>query len=337
MFKLKIKKLIPLLLIIALVASLLTACGSQSSSTADNRAVVEETYAAGAPAVDMAEGGMSKQLAPDMMPAEPSGQIPNTNRKIIKNANLGMEVVDVKDTYNKLLAFAQVHKGYETGRNEYKSNDFLVLSATIRIDPTQLDAFIEYAGTVGELVNVQISSSDITESYYDAKTRLATMEKSLARYDEFMTRAQTIEEVLQVQAQINQITVEIESLKGMIRMWDSLLDESTITIEIRQVDDPVQIKKEIKWSALSWADMVYLMKSGLTRLTNVVVTTVQWLAIVIAVSTPVWLIALIIILVIRRKRGKAKKTALEKGAPVSSAPNGMGEDQKGEDKTEEKK
>ncbi len=55
-------------------------------------------------------------------------------------------------------------------------------------------------------------------------------------------------------------------MKGMLRLWDSMLAESTVNLEIRQVNDPVQIKKEITWSALSWADMAYLMRSGLTRI-----------------------------------------------------------------------
>lgn len=301
------KRWFPFLLIAVLLMSLLTACGSRSVSTAENKdLMVQETYTGAMPAVEMADGAASKQIAPEMMPAEPSGQIPNTSRKIIKNANLGLEVVDVKASYQKLLDFALAHQGYETSRNEYKNNDYLTLYATIRIDPMQLDAFIEYAGTIGEMINVQISSSDITESYYDTQTRLATMKKSLSRYDDFMTRAQTIEEVLQVQAQINQITVEIESLTGMLRMWDSLLDESTVTIEIRQVEDPVQIKKEITWSALSWADMVYLVKSGLTWLTNGVVTAAQWLAIALAVTAPVWLIILVVLVVVRR-RNRSKK------------------------------
>lgn len=302
------KRWFPFLLIAVLLMSSLTACGSRSVSTAENKdLMVQETYTGAMPAVEMADGAASKQIAPEMMPAEPSGQIPNTSRKIIKNANLGLEVVDVKASYQKLLDYAVAHQGYETSRNEYKNNDYLTLYATIRIDPMQLDAFIEFAGTIGEMINVQISSSDITESYYDTQTRLATMKKSLARYDDFMTRAQTIEEVLQVQAQINQITVEIESLTGMLRMWDSLLDESTVTIEIRQVEDPVQIKKEITWSALSWADMVYLVKSGLTWLTNGVVTAAQWLAIALAVTAPVWLIVLVVLVVVRRRRNRSKK------------------------------
>ncbi len=47
-----------------------------------------------------------------------------------------------------------------------------------------------------------------------------------------------------------------------------MLAESSVSFEIRQVNDPVKIKKEITWSTLSWADMTYLMRSGLTRLCN---------------------------------------------------------------------
>lgn len=311
-----LKRILPIVLIFALAISLLSACAAKSVSTADNSTgmlTYETTMAAGMPVAEMADQSMGKSVAPAMEPGQPSGSVQNTNRKIIKDANLGLEVVDVKASYDKLLTFALAHKGYETMRNEYKDQNYLTLYATIRIDPTQLDAFIEYAGTVGELINVSISTNDITESYYDTTTRLATMEKSLARYDEFMIRAQTIEEVLAVQAQINQITTEIESMKGMLRMWDGLLDESTITIQITQVNDPVQIKKEITWSALSWADMVYLMKSGLTWLANGAVTAIQWLAIVAAVTSPLWLTVWIIIAVLRRK-SRAKKAAAKAAA-----------------------
>ncbi|MDD2534699.1 MAG: DUF4349 domain-containing protein [Eubacteriales bacterium] len=311
----RLKRILPIILIMALVVSVLASCAASSEATAQDRnLMVSETYAGAMPAVEMADQAMGKSIAPAMEPGQPSGSVQNTNRKIIKDASLGMEVVDVKASYDKLLAFALAHNGYETMRNEYKDQNYLTLYATIRIDPTQLDAFMEYAATVGELINVSISTNDITESYYDTTTRLATMEKSLARYDSFMLKAETIEEVLQVQAQINQITTEIESMKGMLRLWDGLLDESTISLQISQVDDPVQIKKEITWSALSWADMIYLMKSGLTWLANGLVTTIQWIAIALAVTTPVWLIALIVILVIRRKRSKAQKAAAKASA-----------------------
>ncbi len=119
----------------------------------------------------------------------------------------------MRNAYDQILTYAKARQGYETMRNEQLNNDILVLYATIKIKPEELDGFLQYIGTLGKLINCQISTDDITTQYYDATTRLQTMEKSLERYNEFLDRAQTIEEVLQVQNYINQLTVEIESLK----------------------------------------------------------------------------------------------------------------------------
>lgn len=312
-------KIFSITLILALMVGLVAGCASKSvSNVSRDSAYPMETTAAGAPAANNPQfaGEAAKAIKPGT--GSGSGEAQNTLRKIVRNASLGMEVVDVTAAYENLLAYAKARKGYETMRNESRGQDYVVLYATLRIDPAELDNFIAYAQTVGKVINNQISTDDITESYYDATTRLATMEKSLAKYDEFMTRAQTIEEVLNVQNQINQITVEIESLKGRIRLWDGMLAESTISIEIRQVNDPVKIKKEITWSALSWADMVYLMQSGLTRLANGFVTVVQWLFIAIAITSPAWVILLIVLAILRRRRrAKARAKQSEAEPPKS--------------------
>ncbi len=309
------KKILSLVLALVLMIGLLTSCASQSTSKSSvNDMGIMETTAAAAERADASFGKSADQSA-----GQGAGNTQDTVRKIVRNASLGLEVVDVRAAYDQLLAYAKARKGYETMRNEYKTEDYLSLNAVIRLDPAELDNFIAFAGTVGTLINTQISTDDITESYYDATTRLETMEKSLAKYDAFLLRAQTIEEVLQVQNQINQITVEIESLKGRLRLWDSMLSESTISIEIRQVNDPVKIKKDITWSALSWADMVYLMRSGLTRFANGFVTVVQWLFIALVASSPVWIILLIVFFVWRRRRN-AKKSQTPKQEPPKPGP-----------------
>ena len=294
-----------IIILMALVLSIVAGCASASSQSSRDEGMVQETAAAAAPAEaeyggDFANKGGTSAVEPGTGGTGTAA----VERKIVRNANLGLEVVDVAASYDQLLAYAVARQGYETMRNEYRQEEYLTLYPTIRIKPEELDGFIAFAETLGTMVNVQISTDDITEGYYDAKTRLETMEKSLARYDEFLERAETIEEVLQVQGQINQITVEIEALKGRLRVWDSMLAESIISLEIRQVNDPVKIKKEVTWSALTLEDMGYLMRSGLTRFTNVLVSVLQWLLVALVASSPVWVIALVIFLIVRRRRIK---------------------------------
>jgi hypothetical protein len=236
-----------------------------------------------------------------------TAELPAPLRKIIKNVALDLRSKDVEATYNELLAYAVQYGGYEIYRTQQTSTAAITIDAQIKIKPGQLDDFVKYIGSRCEIISNQTSTEDITAQYYDATTRLQTMEKTLITYYTFLDNANNIDESLKVQTEINQLTLQIESLKGQIKLWDSLLAESTVTIRLRQVTDPVQIKKEINWSTLTFNDMGYLMQSGLTWLLNVLVVFVQWVAIALVVTSPLWIVALLIIWLVFRHNRKIRK------------------------------
>lgn len=288
---------------VLMILAILAGCASRSVAPTGQDGYYETTMAT-TTAGYQGDGAGSPDLAGDAQ----------ADRKIIRNASLDLEAGDVVKTYDDMLAWATARGGYETQRVQRKSDSYTTIDAQIKIKPEFLDAFIDYAATLGSIINTQISTEDITESYYDTKTRLQSMEKSLERYYDYLDKARNIEESLSVQNEINQLTLNIESLKGKLKLWDSLLAESVITLRLRQTNDPVKLKKEINWSTLSLADMGYLMRSGLTRVANFLVSLAQWLAIVAVVTAPLWITALIIILLVRkrnRKRRAARAAALD--------------------------
>jgi hypothetical protein len=289
--------------ILVLVAAVLIGC-SAAKQVAD--------YESGYATTTMAN---NKGAAAEDLSGEPE-----VERKIIRNAALDLEAKDVKVAYEAILTYAVASGGYETKRVMQRSNGYISIDAQIKIKPEHLDALIEYAAAQGEVINTNISIEDITESYYDVMIRLESMEKSLDRYYDFLKQAKTIDEILSVQSHINQMTVEIESLKGRLKVWNSLLAESVLTLRLRQIDDPIQLKKEINWSALSFADMGYLIKAGLTSVINVLVGLGQWLLIIVIAAAPIWLIALIIILLLRRRAKKRRQAAAELSAARQTAP-----------------
>ena len=240
-----------------------------------------------------------------------SQNTPAISRKILKNVNLSLEAKNVEEAYNDILAYAVGLGGYEFSRTQQVSGDITTVSAKIKIKPEHLDDFIAHIGSVSYIVNNQTSSEDITSDYYDARTRLDTMEKSLETYYDFLDSAKNIDESLKVQTQINDLTLRIESLKGQLNLWDSLLAESTVSIYLRQLSDPMQARREINWSTLTFDDMGYLMKSGLAALLNTVVVVLQWIAIILVVLSPLLIIGLIVLILVR-KRIRRKRDELEK-------------------------
>jgi len=300
---------------ILLVAVVLTAVGASACSAGTGTATSTMTTTPATTAAGMYPGAEKDGFSGNAGKTT-SGNVPGQTTspaalatKIIRNASLDIEADDVVKAYDALLQHAAQNGGYEASRKVTTSGTYTVLEAKIKIKPEHLDDLLTFAGTTGKIINVQTSSQDITESYYDTQTRLATMESMLKKYNEFLTNAKTVQEALSVQSEINRLTTEIESLKGKLRYYDSMVAESTVTILIRQTNDPVKIKKEITWNALTWDDMVYLMQRGLMAVVNTLTGVLQWLSIALVAASPLIVIAIIVLIVLIRRRRRARAKA----------------------------
>jgi hypothetical protein len=320
--------LMAMLILLVMFAS---ACASSANSIVTGNMPASTTMAATTMAG--AEAAANKSMADSAkgfagsttIPA--SGQPASLATKIIRNANLGIEAEDVVKAYQSLLDFAIQKGGYESTRKVTTSNNLTVLDAKIKIAPEHLDELLNFAGTTGKVINVQISSQDITESYYDSKIRLETMESLLKKYNDFLYKANTVNEALSVQSEINRLTTEIEALKGKLRYYDTMVAESTVTIIIRQLSDPIKIQKEIVWNALTINDMGYLMQRGLMGVVNALTGIAQWLAIIVIALSPLLVIGLIVLILVRRHRKlhpRVRKPKYGQYAPYNGPNMGQG-------------
>lgn len=305
--------LIALMLILGSISVLFGSCAASSKDAGMdqdyNEAPAETTY----PGSD--EGG-----AP---PEQDIAQPEDSSRKIIRNASLDLTAVDVVTSYESILAHAKTFGGYEMQRDQTDQDGYVVIRAVIKLPPEKLDELIKFVQDQEnlELINTRISSEDITENYYDTEIRLENMEKQLERYYEYLEDSRNIEEMMTVQYQIDSLTLEIESLKGKLKLWDSMLAESKVELYIRQVTDPVQIRKEVDWKALTWDDMSYLMTSGLKSVLNALAGVGQWLLIVVVAAAPLWIPALIIIIILVRRSKKKKARRVQTYAAANMVNN----------------
>jgi uncharacterized lipoprotein YehR (DUF1307 family) len=307
------RKIIVLLIAFAMVFTL-ASCGSVNMG------------AASAPTAPQSEGGFG--LMPDYYASDksydysvneaedylkPAGikeeeSQPQTERKVIKNANLEIKTKDAAALYKNISVYAAGIGGYEHNYSISNYESYSVISAVFKIPPDKLDIFVNYIGENGEIINSSMNSDDVTESYYDAKTRLETKRRSLERYYDLLKDARGVEEIVYIQRTIDGITEDIESLEGRLKVWDSQVDMSTVSVFIRQDNDPIQIRKEISWNTLSGDDMGYLIKSSLLTIFNTVVSLIQWLAVILVGYSPVWLtLAAAIFIGVKLNKRRKKK------------------------------
>jgi hypothetical protein len=235
----------------------------------------------------------------------------NYEAKIIKNASIVMTAIDVNKAYKMLLDYAAANSGYEFERSLSSSNGYITINATIKVKPDKLDDLVDYASQCGTVLSSNISSEDITAEYYDAQIRLENKRINLKNYYKLLENAVTTEEIITIQNHIDNLTAEIESYEGQLKLWNSLVQESTLTIYITQEDNPEAIEEKIEWDSLSLDKMLRFMGNGFKKTCNAIISAIQWIAVVIVSFSPVIVIAGIVIIVIILKKKKTKKIKKE--------------------------
>jgi hypothetical protein len=161
---------------------------------------------------------------------------PDWDKKIIKTANLNLEVKDY-NAYNtslrdKLKQFGGYIAQEEQSQSEYKIENTL----TIKIPVDQFDdAVNSISASVKELNEKKITSEDVTTEVVDARSRLEAKKQIRLRYLDLLKQAKNMEEILSVQSEINGIQEQIESAAGRMEYLQHSSSFSTIHLTYYQV------------------------------------------------------------------------------------------------------
>jgi hypothetical protein len=218
--------------------------------------------------------------------------------------------IDVDETIVALTNKAVALGGYISYANTYISDGKTYANIEICIPAKELNMMKAYSSEVGKVDEYTMSSQNITEKYYDIKARL---EHNLAQEKQLLTllkKAETIEDILLVRAELDKVQEKIESYKGRIRVWDSLVDYSTITYNLCPVptldteydDSPRIIKLDETWRA---------MKRGFNNSGIAVVNFFSFLLRVIAILViPLIIIGVVVLIIVAIVKKNRKKKAL---------------------------
>lgn len=233
-------------------------------------------------------------------------------RKFIQDGILVLRSSDIDRTYESLTAITRSLGGRVASYKLESSGDIRWITMQIALPYGQLSEFMDReADQVTKVETKSVSSQEVTESYYDTKTRIESTENLISHYRTLLAKAENIEETLQVQSRIDDLTRELESLKGRLQLLEGLTSESRVEITIRMETDSTITKPEVTWKTLKWSDVGYLMKSAVQKVGIGIVLGVQYFLVALVYILPVLVLALIItVIVVVRRRKKRKRLAL---------------------------
>ena len=162
------------------------------------------------------------------------------NRKIIRNADLTIEVAAPTDAQRKIISIAESLGGFvvTSESKQRESGDpakqELEVNLVVRIPALQFgSALDQIRGTGNRVIQEKITGQDVTEEFIDLEARIKTQKALELQFLEIMKQANKVADALEVQRQIADVRTEIEKLDGRKRFLENRASLSTITISLK--------------------------------------------------------------------------------------------------------
>jgi len=290
-----------------------TTAGAMFGESSDgNRAAIE--VAPIAPVVTFAEqeNAFAKGSAPEATTEAASLDNEATNdyrdgRMIIQTASLRMDVEKYDDVMATLKTMVTGSGGYieneSTAYKNYNSEtDNLKYGyLTIRMPSDAYITTLEQIKAVGLVTMNTSNASDITKAYRDTAAEIENLKVTEVRLREIMNQAVEIADILTIENELTRVRGSISSYEKQIKDWESLVDMTTITVELNEV-------KSLKPKVEPIDDSLFgKAKEGLINTINDIRLTVENLVIWLIANSPILVllaIAAYIISIIYKKRKK---------------------------------
>ena len=262
---------------IVVLSTILAGCGSASLSNSVNRAattstssetleqsprvvdqdqastVASTTYSTSNAASNSMERKSSIQAAPatsrlrhlsvgqqvSLIKAEQVTQSEyNTDRKIVRNADIDLEADSPEQAQQKITSIAELKGGFvvesQQSMSNIKANDRDIVTMTVRVPSEKFgETLDEIRKTSSRVISENVKGEDVTEEYIDIEAQLKAKKALEAQFMEIMKRANQVDEALQVQSELADVRGEIEKIEGRKRFLENQSSLSTIKVSLR--------------------------------------------------------------------------------------------------------
>ena len=161
----------------------------------------------------------------------------STGDYIIKTA-YGTIEISSSNFQNTINDFETLILNYEGSiSNTYLSTNYQGLQSytlTVNIPAEQFDKFISDLEDISEFKNISINANDVTTYVLNIDSRLKALINEKQELEKIKSDALNTSEKLEVQSQLRYINQEIEILKDQKEFYETSVNYSTLSLEIRE-------------------------------------------------------------------------------------------------------
>ncbi|MBK9155560.1 MAG: DUF4349 domain-containing protein [Chloracidobacterium sp.] len=232
-----------------------------------------------------------------------------TDRKIIRNADIGLESATPEEAQKKISSIAESSGGFvvetQQSSSDRRSSIRDTVTMTVRVPADKFDQALEEIRKTADRVVVEtVKGQDVTEEFIDIEARLKAKRALEEQFMEIMKRANSVDDALNVQRQLAEVRGEIEKIEGRKRFLENQTSLSTIKVRIQT---PAAISAS---GAGFFSQLAEAINTGIEAATGFVLGLVTFaiaiLPFIIFICLPIFLILRYLWKRLRRRRTAAQ-------------------------------
>jgi len=230
--------------VIAVAALSTAACSGSAgndtgmSGSGDTAAVdtdVRPPVAAGAPL-----DSMNRDLAfnTTALEADAAKEPTTQDRAVIQTGSVSLRSDDVAKARFELDKLLAKHDGLVDDERTVtdKEGEVRMTQLVVRVPAADFDATMNGISQLGTLVESTRKAKDVTTQVIDTDVRIRAQEESLSRVETLLARANSIRDIMAIEAQLTRRQADLDALKQTRAFLSDQTEMSTVTVFIERTD-----------------------------------------------------------------------------------------------------
>lgn len=213
------------------------------------------------------------------------------DRMVIKNASISVQVEGFDESREAIVSKVESLGGYVENANvwvnyTYNGKDYRLGSFTLRVPTDQYNDVLSGLKGLGKVQSENVSATDVTKQYRDTASTIENLKISEQRLQELLKAATQVPDLLAIENELTRIRNDINLYTEQIKTWEHLVDLSTISVELIEVEtlDPkIEPIDNTLWSRAY---------AGLIQTLNGIKGFFEELVVKVVAYFPVWIIGL---------------------------------------------
>ena len=292
------KRYLAFVLTMILLAATLWGCGAATMGSTGNGAARDEM--AYAPEMAPAEDGLTSDTSG-------TAQTP-TNQKLVRKIRLEAETDDLDTLLMKVDEKLAELSGYAENRQvfQYSGRQTRTRTAelTLRIPAAQLDQFVTHVTGLSNVTSSTETAEDITLNYIATESRVKALQTEHDRLLELLAEAESMSDLLEIEKRLTQVRTELEEVASRLKLYDNMVDYGTVYLTLQEVKEFTDITQpETMWQRMGKGFL-----ESLSNLGDMLTEFCVWLVASLPYFIVLGVITLVIVLLIKHRRNKKKRT-----------------------------